>query len=80
MSRKFPPNRIIYSKRGRIYNALCGICLILGFLLIVSTITSDLFHKGGQLSHSLNLWAVIILIFGFIFERKSSKHSTITFL
>jgi len=83
MSRtSFRPNKIIYDKRGQIYDAICETCFILGILFIISAFVGDII-TGHSHSHWSMIFAIVALVFdiiALIFSYLSSKHGTIIFL
>ena len=79
MSRRFSPDIIIYSKKGKIYNALGSVGLILGLLSFIAAIILDCFNKKAEFTFFIFL-AICILVLSLIFDIKSSKYSTVMFL
>lgn len=79
MPRKFPPNIILYTKRGKIYNILCGIFWVLGSLSAIVAIALDFLGKKSEYTFAIFL-AMFLLVLSLIFNIKSSKHSTVIFL
>lgn len=78
MSQRYPPNEIIYTKKGEVYSVIAGICLILGALLTVCMVVFDILHKG-QAFHICGLSGLFILVLGLIFDNKSMKNATVVF-
>jgi uncharacterized membrane protein len=76
------PNKIIYDKRGQIYNAICETCFILAILFLISVFVGDIII-GHSYSHWSMIFAIVALgfdIIALIFSYLSSKHGTIIFL
>jgi hypothetical protein len=76
MATQYPPNMIIYSRRGQIYNYLASTCLIVAVLLMISTFFLDIIGMK-HLANIIILSALFTGISSLIFNIKASKHSTV---